>query len=68
MWEELKVESLLHVERSQLRWWRPGTQWRGYVSQLAWEHLGILPTDLGQVVGDVCLSLSTEAAKPNPIR
>lgn len=44
---------------------RPGTNWRGFVSWLAWEHLGIPPADLVQGAGEECLDLSAEAAKPN---
>ena len=31
---------------------RPRTRWRDYVSQLAWERLGILPEELVEVAGE----------------
>ncbi|TWW59736.1 Catenin delta-1 [Takifugu flavidus] len=31
---------------------RPRTRWRGYVSRLAWERLGIPPDELGEVAGE----------------
>jgi len=58
---ELGVEPLLlHIERSQLRWflwlgWRPRvrtrTFWRDYISHLVWEHLGTPQEELGRGAG-----------------
>ncbi|KAK0140494.1 putative uncharacterized transposon-derived protein F52C9.6 [Merluccius polli] len=61
--EELGLEPLLLcLERSQLRWFghlarpvgrrprgRPRTRWRDYISTLAWERLGIPPSELVNV-------------------
>ena len=33
-------------------WGRPRTRWRDYVSQLAWEHLGIPREELDEVAGE----------------
>ncbi|TWW67330.1 hypothetical protein D4764_02G0003710 [Takifugu flavidus] len=53
--EELGIEPLLlRVERSQMRRppGRPRTRWGDYVSQLAWERLGIPLDELEEVAGE----------------
>uniref|UniRef100_A0A3Q2C738 WH1 domain-containing protein n=1 Tax=Cyprinodon variegatus TaxID=28743 RepID=A0A3Q2C738_CYPVA len=48
---------------------RPRTPWRDYISQLAWERLGIAPEELDQVAGerDVWASLlKLLPPRPNP--
>lgn len=63
-WEELGVESLLHMERSQLRRLRhllrpikrrprgkARTHWRDNVSRLVWECLGVLLDEFEEVTG-----------------
>ena len=48
-----------HLVVSWLRWWgrtpigeRPRTRWRDYVSQLAWERLGVPQEELVEVAGE----------------
>ena len=65
----LPREVFLACPARRRSWGRPRTRWGGYVTQLAWERLGILPEELEEVSGkrEVWVSLLRQLPlRPGP--